>query len=179
MLHCNKYYKDKLDLSNKMAIDNVLERATIKFGVALEAQQAEGLLLYLARELPGNIYYRTISGNTIYGEIKESPNPKKRVASIEGAITQAQPTYLSESFQFLNNEEDKAAFDALRFKLTPDLALVDYKKEVLDLWDGVRNLTEQYFEFVKESDAKHRETIERMKGLGGRILARAGITLGP
>lgn len=129
-----------------MSIEEIIAKTTIELPRSLTLEEAEKLINYIAKELPGNINYNASYYNSVFhgpdnGEISK----QKGTANMTAIVNSLGNLAVFDSFQFKPPEEDTSKFSTIRFQIVPDWELSDYRPEVRQLWDEVREIVGQYF----------------------------------
>ena len=129
-----------------MDLEEIAKRLGIDFPKNLDLQQSEDLLEYIARELPADVIYGVSYGKSIV-HTEEGIETFDRGFKLTGQISSRDNFGKSDSFSILNPDYTSEHFEVgrLEFSMVPGWDINDYRKEVLELWDGVRELVERYF----------------------------------
>ncbi len=124
-----------------MALETVLERSTIALPKPLNLKQAEDLLSYLAKNLPGRIKYKAHYYRDI--EPGDSPLQDESIGMI-ATIASDNPLLDTGSFESIVCADDPTKIAAIRFSPIPGYDLSEHRPEVVQLWDDVRKLIKNY-----------------------------------
>ncbi len=128
-----------------MGVEEVTKRATINLPKAITLEEAEELLEYLARELPGIISYRLERNMTLYHDDSEIIKSMGSV-SLSGNIRSFKEHGNFDSFEGKPSEYHYSMIDTIGFFVVPGFDLTDYRQGAIGLWDDVRTLISRYFE---------------------------------
>ena len=142
-----------------MALEEVVQKATIIFPWDLTREQSRGLIKYITIKLRGLITYEFLHSIKIgYPSGYEVPLNEEKISNQKGVITLSDPPFISDDFQFKPSKKDESKLSAIQFHLTSDLKLEDYRPEVRQLWEDTRKAVEDYFEAnpASESDSTHK-----------------------
>ena len=133
-----------------MSIDEIVEKTTIELPMPLSLKGAEKLLYYLAEELPANVSYHISHHKSIYRPFRESGRKilkQDGTVEINANINNLEKPFAFDGFQFTSSGmEDTSKLSVIRFNLVPGWELPEYRPEVRELWDQVREKVRQYFE---------------------------------
>ncbi|MEK6879925.1 MAG: hypothetical protein AABY22_09975 [Nanoarchaeota archaeon] len=129
-----------------MTIEEVVKKSTIKFPKNMSLNQAESLIVYIAKKLPAIVNY-TISQQITDGYYTDSKEffRSKGTAKIRGARNQSTKPFTFDSFTFKHSVRNNSTFSLMQFELTPDWELSEYRPEVRKLWDDIRKIINEYF----------------------------------
>lgn len=133
-----------------MAIEEVLERATINFGSGLSATEIEKMLRYIALHSNYNVHYRI--------------ETEKRIRDFPGTGHQESRTLLTDvckgmlvtgsisvphvaglfSFTCDSKTYDPPLAHEFQFTITPGYTLEEHRREEIVVWDKTRELIADY-----------------------------------
>ena len=129
-----------------MSIEKIRELSIIKFPKSVDLREAEGLLIYLAENLPATINYRASHFMSLngWGEKKYTLD-YDGTTDIRGTIFAPKGGNATmDSFRF-EHSTGTSKLKSIMFNLTPGLELPDYDIGARRMWDNTRNLVKQYF----------------------------------
>jgi hypothetical protein len=128
-----------------MSIDDVLEKATIKFPRALDRNNAEKLLLYISEKLPGRINYTPKQYKSlVYDEKSNKSTLENGTLNISANLVPFKNQMEFDAFQLEPWEEDSSYVASLKFQIIPGFEFSDYQR-VVPLWNNVRKIIDDYF----------------------------------
>lgn len=128
-----------------MSIEEVIEKTTIELPREIDLETAEELLRYLAGNLSANIHYNVSYFKSILkkdGEISEFDGSVSLTANIS---SYENPTAF-DACTFMSSSTDTSKLSIIKFGQVPGWDLSEYRQEVRQLWDDVRETVKQYFE---------------------------------
>lgn len=124
----------------------LINRSTINFPNPLNENQVEDVFEYLAKNLIEVNYQMGFKG------AMNSNDPKnffkeKYCSKIFGNMTDLSKKnhFATDSFECSNEMLEENYFKDINFQIIPGYELEEHSKENVQLWDKVRNLTQQYF----------------------------------
>jgi len=144
-----------------MSIDEIVEKATIKFPWDLTFEQSKGLIKYITIQLRGLITYEFLHsikigrqfGYPISSNEERMSNERgiimleEKISNEKGVITLSSPPFIFNNFKFKHSEKDTSRLSGIQFQLISDKKkLEDYRPEVRQLWDNTRKAVSDYFE---------------------------------
>ncbi|MEK6934858.1 MAG: hypothetical protein AABW46_03195 [Nanoarchaeota archaeon] len=130
-----------------MVTDELIKRNVINLPRKLSLSEAEGLVEYIVRELPGEIRYHSSYHKTLFqkdGRLSIRDGAVDLTVHLKATISSHKRVGAFDTFQFLHSQSDSSRLDAIMFQLVPGWDLQEYRQEIIELWDDVRRLTEQY-----------------------------------
>jgi hypothetical protein len=129
-----------------MAIDEVIDRATINFPGHLNLRNAERLLQYISENLPGNVHYFIENHNNfLYDREKGKPVKDRGTLKISANFSDSKEALYFDTAQLEPWSKNTSYVSSMRFQMIPGWELLDYSR-VLPLWDNVRKLVGEYFD---------------------------------
>lgn len=133
-----------------MAIDDVLEKATIEFPRKLDLRNAENLLKSIAKDLHGNVRYTISEQKNIGYHIIESQDFQEKTINIQVNGSIDTKNFVLGPFKLRTAENNYSSFSGINFQITPGWDIEDYRPEVIKLWDDVRKVVTNYFKKNKK-----------------------------
>lgn len=122
-----------------MTLDEVMEKATIKFPHEVGIEKMIELLDFLCKFMPASINYQVQ-----YNMSKNGRDQREQgIVSIAGHINHLEKLGYFDGFETL--QENYKLISGMRFSLVPDYDLDDYRPEQIKLWDEVRKKVGYYF----------------------------------
>ena len=139
---------------DELVEDNIIGRSTINFPRGLKFKEGENLLEYIAIFLPANVMYRISYNRGFIHEIEELRENKVNAIGpenykISGRINSRKKAMAFDSFEGIFDRTNEP-FMGIKFTPIPGYNLNEHRKEVIELWDNVRNLIRIYFEAHKK-----------------------------
>jgi hypothetical protein len=140
-----------------MTLNELLEKSTIVFPKSICLSEAEKLLLYVAKELPGNIPYHISSHKNLFHE-PEGLARQDGTVMLTGSICYIQEPFAFDSFQTEPDSSSTELIAKLKFQLIPGYdELEEYNPETLKLWDNVRRVIMQYFKVNSSNTSNNKD----------------------
>ena len=138
-----------------MSVDQILEETIIKLPRPLTLDEVEGLVGYIAVNLPADIRYKVSHNKSLINDPKGKGLLKFDagggiVASIKNNKGGAYESFSCESDYFTRDFK----ISVIKFAMVPGWNLYDYGKESVELWHEVRKVITQYFANEKMSGSK-------------------------
>jgi hypothetical protein len=132
------------------AIEDILERATIKFPNPLGLADTERLLLCISEGVKGKVNYGLRTPKSfVYNEEKGKSEVDVRKNIIGEIIIRGSKNPIGEAVSILPSEdladERFIKYSSMRFSIIPGYDVSEYRKETVQLWDDVRSIVEKYF----------------------------------
>jgi hypothetical protein len=129
-----------------MSLDEVLEKTTIEFPRPINREEAEKLLLYIAKNLQADVrsiikYRLTYYHDEIHKYITEDGGTLRIDATVSSLKTPA----LFDSFHSEPHERDRSYISEIVFGRVPGWELANYGEEKVKFWDDVRVVVNKYF----------------------------------
>ena len=134
-----------------MTIDEVISEVEIQFQRPLSIWEAEGLLGYVAKRLPGRVHYRAHYFRSIDPNDCSELQIEGRALKINGDISRVGSPMAFDTFYIEPSEEDTSKLEIMKFQLVPGWELGDYRPEIRGLWNDTRRLIDAYFEETPNS----------------------------
>ena len=129
-----------------MATQNLIQRATITFPIALSLRGTEDLLQFVARNLPADINWQTHYFGNIYHDGDRKLLRQYGTVSLSAMIRSLNNPMAFDSFESVHSRDDSSKIESLRAVLIPGYDLVsEYRVEAVKLWDDVRKQVSSYF----------------------------------
>jgi len=134
--------------------EEVIKGSTIRFPRGLTFKEGEQLLKYIASYLPADVDYVASYHKSFIHELENqwtnevnSIGPK--TYNIRGKIISRKKAMAFDSFEGIFDITNEP-FMGIKFTPIPGYNLNEHRKEVIELWDDVRNLIRIYFETHKK-----------------------------
>ncbi len=130
-----------------MALEEVVQKATIIFPWDLTREQSRGLIKYITIKLRGLITYEFLHSIKIgYPSGYEVPLNEEKISNQKGVITLSSPPFSFDDFQFTPSKRDESKVSGIQFQPTQDFEHSGYSPEIVQLWEDTRKAVEGYFE---------------------------------
>ncbi|MCX6750053.1 MAG: hypothetical protein NTZ83_01200 [Candidatus Pacearchaeota archaeon] len=128
-------------------IEDILEKATIKFPKSISFDNAEKLLLSISEGIQGEVHYSLDWPKSfVYNEEeKRSKNGDPRGRTLGSITIKDNKTHASEIAKVIPYDGESSQFSSMVFNIDSRLNLSEYRKETIQLWDDVRGIVERYF----------------------------------
>lgn len=138
-----------------MAIENLLDWATIQFPRSLDEHDLEQLFTYTAQHLPGFVDYHLDIGKRIDGNVFHAYSPssyfnKKTLSlsvnslSVNGAIFSYQP-YEHASFSSTQDKDDPMKITSIIFSTISGYERDEHRKGFVEFIETVKHQAMRYF----------------------------------
>jgi hypothetical protein len=129
-----------------MAIDEVMNRATINFPGHLNLKNAERLLQYISENLPGNVHYFIENHNNfLYDREKRKSVKDRGTLKMSANFLDSKVALCFDTAQLEPWSKNTSYVSSMKFQVVPGWELSDYGR-VFPLWDDVRKLVGEYFD---------------------------------
>jgi len=130
-----------------MLIEEILKRSTIELPGSLTLKEAENLIDYLAEKLPAYVDYHISHHKSILHSPGEGVLKQDGTVKISVNVTNLEKPFAFDNFEFRASDqsEDTSRLSVIRFQLVNGRKLFEYRPEVRELWDQVREKVGQYF----------------------------------
>ena len=130
-----------------LSLEEILNKATIKFPWDLTIEQSIGLMRYIEKKLPIFIRYDFLHSVKIGRQFGYDVRLNEEKASAQdGTISLSNPPFTNAQFQFKPLEKDISKLEAIQFPLPKDFENTEYNPEVVQLWENVKKAVDDYFE---------------------------------
>jgi hypothetical protein len=138
--------KQTLEESNKN-LEELINKTNINFPRKIFLRDVEHLFLRIAEDLHGNIRYSLLENKNIgYFAGNQIFQRESTDIQITGAIITKETVDLN-VFRLKTVENVSSLFTGIEFQLTPEWKLENYRPEVVQLWDKVKNSVEKFFAY--------------------------------
>lgn len=129
-----------------MSVDEVVERATIKFKRPLSLDETRELFRFIARKLPCDFHYEVKTSEGIYGLHTIRAGVRNRMTGIEiyGDMFCSGVVGLG-GFECRTYRKNPLKIEAFSFAPLIEDRIEDYRPEVVNVWDAVREQINNYF----------------------------------
>ena len=122
-----------------MSLEDLFERSTIALPNPLDLKEAEGLLSYIAKNLPGRIAYTA----SYYRHSMSDGSVQDGSVKLGGMVIK-ESTFAVDSFESIHDRNDTTKIAAIKFSPIPGYELSEHRPENIQLWDDVREMIEKY-----------------------------------
>ncbi|MBN2459112.1 hypothetical protein JXB28_02415 [Candidatus Woesearchaeota archaeon] len=126
-----------------MALDELIDQATIGFVRAVSIREMEIILERVAKELPARITYCKNEYVNLMPEKKKLTD--YGTASIKGTISRLDNAVVFDSFETQHCNSDTNLIKGMMFFIVPGWEAYDYRPEVRQLWNDTRSIVDDYF----------------------------------
>ena len=134
-----------------MTIEQLISEVEIQFQRPLSIEEAERLLGYVAKRLPGRVHYRAHYFRSIDPNDCSELQIEGSALKIDGDISRVGSPMAFDTFHMEPLEEDTSKLEIMKFQLVPGWKLEEYKLEIKQLWEDTRRLVDAYFEETPNS----------------------------
>jgi len=134
-------------------IENLDERLTLKLPRLIDRAEMEAVLEYVAKRLPADINYTVSYFADFRHDASNKGIYKRKLSRTLGTLTIAgtirsllrDNPMAFDTFQTQPAEREDGKVKAIAFMQVPGWDAKDYRKEVVQLWDDVRQEVANYF----------------------------------
>ena len=123
-----------------MTLEEIIKQTSIEFPKEINLSEAEKLIRYIAQNLSVEIRYN--SENHI---IISQKYLKDNFSEINGSINSLKNKMAFDSFRFEQSQKNHSKFTKIKFQTIPRYKINEYRTEVKELWNNVRNVVNNYF----------------------------------
>lgn len=136
-------------------LQEILEMATIRFPEEIGLEEAQEMVYYVLKKLPGRAHYHCgyhMSAGKSFEY--DSFYSQRGTVDIAGMITREDGSAFDGFNGIISRGEDTSKFAGMRFSVVPGWDLSEYRREVLNLWSDVRKYVNEYFQEKKNTKPK-------------------------
>lgn len=137
-------------------LTEIINRTHIRFPWDLTLEQARELVKYICTKLPSRANYdfsqhvevKYAFEDKLRGELPDGEEILKEEETetrFSGIIRHKIEPKAFDSFGFMPSKKDNSKLSSILFRIVDDWKITDYSPEVVQLWDDVRKIVDDYF----------------------------------
>lgn len=132
-----------------MAVEELIEKTKIGFPRPIGLKQTEEMLCYISSHLPANVsqkveYHKRFD----YDPEKDGSLENNGTLKVIASIHKMSEPFEYDTFVSYPYDKDTSFISGVKFEIVPGWNLSEYRPEVRELWDDVRNCINHYFKDI-------------------------------